>query len=172
MKSFRLNKNIIIAEIIKFPADKIIYKPRGGFLEEIEEIEAFGDPLIRATHISTFEVTREWHLTERGDCIIAVGANKAAKDLNERFKEIARRADSEIIIFIEICGLRETIKAYGSPNLTFTHPTDIVVRKSSYTCGRTVAIRADKAARDLSRDLIRELRRSREPVKITLLARA
>jgi len=141
-------------------------------LEEVEEIEAFGNPLIKATHRSTFEVTREMHLTERGDCIIAIGANKAARDLNKRFKEAARRPDSEIIIFIEACGLREVVKAYGSPNLTFTHPTDIVVRKSGYICDRTVAIRADKAARDLSRELIEKLRLPMKPVKITLFVRA
>lgn len=141
-------------------------------MEEVEEIEAFGNPLIKATHRSTFEITREWHLTPRGDCIIAVGANKAARDLSDRFKEAAGRNNAEIIIVIEAGGLRETVRAYGSPNLTFTHPTDIVVRKSNYTCGKTVAIKADKAARDLSRELIEILRRPMEPIKITLLVRA
>lgn len=140
-------------------------------MEEAEEIEAFGSPLIRATHRSTFEVTRELHLTERGDCIIAVGANRAARDLSEGFKEAARKPNAEIVIIIEAGGVRETVKAYGSPNLTFTHPIDIVVRKSDYTCGRTVAIRANKAARDLSRNLVEKLRRPEEPVRITLLVR-
>ncbi|MEM1586606.1 MAG: DUF371 domain-containing protein [Candidatus Bathyarchaeia archaeon] len=140
-------------------------------MEEVEEIEAFGDPLIKATHRTTFEITREEHLTERGDCIIAVGASKAARDLSERFKEAARRPNAKIVIIIEAGGVRETVRAYGSLNLTFTHLTDIVVRKSNYTCGRTVAIKADKAARDLSRELVENLRRPGEPIKITLLVR-
>lgn len=141
-------------------------------MEEVEEIEAFGNPLIKSTHRSTFEITRDEHLTERGDCIIAVGANKAARDLSERFKEVARRPNAEIIIIIEAGGEKDIVRAQGSPNLTFTHQTDIVVRKSSYICGRTVAIKADKAARDLSGRLIEKLRVPGELVKIVLVARA
>jgi hypothetical protein len=140
-------------------------------LEEIEEIIAFGHKLVRSTHKSTFEVTREEHLTERGDCIIAVKANKAARDLSWSFKEAARKPNAEITVIIEAGDVREVVKASGSPNLTFTHPTDIVVRKSSYICSRTVAIKADKAACDLSRRLIDKLRNPREKVKIMLIAR-
>jgi hypothetical protein len=140
-------------------------------LEEIEEIIAFGHRLVRSTHKSTFEVTREEHLTERGDCIIAVKANKAARDLSWSFKEAARKPNAEITVIIEAGDVREVVKASGSPNLTFTHPTDIVVRKSSYICSRTVAIKADKAACDLSRRLIDKLRNPREKVKIMLIAR-
>lgn len=138
-------------------------------MEVVEEIVAFGHPLIKAAHKSTFEVTKENLLTEKGDCIIAVRANKAARDLNEDFKEAAKKADTTIIIIIEVDGEREIVKAYGSRNLTFTHPTDIVVRKSSYVCGRTVAIRADKAACDLSRSLVDKLRGHERRVKITLI---
>jgi hypothetical protein len=141
-------------------------------LEVVEEIEAFGHPLVKATHRTTFEVTREWHLTERGDCIIAVGANKAARDLSEEFKMAARRPGAEITVIIEANGEMDAAKSFGSPNLTFTHPTDIVVRKSNYICGRTVAIKADKAACDLSRRLIEKIKWAIGPVNIKLIARA
>ncbi|MEM1997658.1 MAG: DUF371 domain-containing protein [Candidatus Bathyarchaeia archaeon] len=139
-------------------------------MKTVDEIVAFGHPLIKATHKSTFEVTKESFLTEKGDCIIAVRANKAARDLNEDFKEAAKKADATITIIIEVDGEREIVKAYGNPNLTLTHPTDIVVRKSSYVCGRTVAIRADKAACDLSRSLTGKLKGHERQVKITLIA--
>jgi len=61
------------------------------------------------------------------------------------------------------------VKARGSPKLTFTHSTDLVVRKSSYVCGRTLAIKADKSANDLSRELIEKLRHSNQQVKVTLV---
>lgn len=141
-------------------------------MEEIEEIEAFGSPLIRSTHKTTFEITRDRHLTPRGDCIIAVGANKAARDLSAGFKDVARTLGAEIIIIIEAGGEKEIVRARGDPKLTFTHRSDIVVRRSSYICGRTVAIRADKAASDLSRRLVEKLRAPNEPVKIVLIARA
>jgi len=142
-----------------------------GVLEVVEEIEAFGHPLVKATHRTTFEVTREWHLTERGNCIIAVGANKAARDLSEEFKEAARRPGAEITIIIEADGEMDAAKSFGSPNLIFAHPTDIVVRKSNYICGRTVAIKADKAACDLSRRLIEKIKWAIGPVNIKLIAR-
>ncbi|MEM2610128.1 MAG: DUF371 domain-containing protein [Candidatus Bathyarchaeia archaeon] len=140
--------------------------------EAVEEIRAFGHSLVRATHKTTFEVTREDHLTERGDCIIAVKADKAARDLSERFRDIARRPNAEIIIIIEANGERDVVRAYGSPRLTLTHSMDIVVRKSSYVCARTVAIGADKAACNLSRKLIEKLRNPRQEVRIILSARA
>lgn len=142
------------------------------YLEEIEKVNALGNPLIKSTHKSTFGITRDEYLTERGDCIIAIRANKAAKDLSERFKEIAKNPRAEITIIIESGGEKETVKAYGDPNLSFTHQSDIVVRKSSYVCGRTVAIRANKAACDLSRRLVEKLKIPNAPVKILLIARA
>jgi len=125
-----------------------------------EVVRARGHPNVRATHPTTLEITREVHLTPRGDCIVAVGADKAARDLGEAFKEAARRPGAEIIITIEVPskGLVEVIRARGHPGLTFQHPTDMVIRKSDYVCGRTVAILADKAARDLSRELVEALR--------------
>jgi hypothetical protein len=53
--------------------------------------------------------------------------------------------------------------------LQFTHQTDLVVRKSDYVCGRTLAIRADKAASDFSRELVEKLKDPNQEVKVTLV---
>ncbi|MBM4400405.1 MAG: DUF371 domain-containing protein, partial [Crenarchaeota archaeon] len=58
-----------------------------------------------------------------------------------------------------------------SPQLTLSHPTDMVIRKSDYVCNRTLAVHADKAAQDLSRELVEKLRNPQQKVKITLIAR-
>jgi len=71
-------------------------------------------------------------------------------------------------IIIEAGELKEVVRARGSPRLLFTHPTDLVVRKSNYVCGRTLAIRADKAANDLSRKLIEKIRDPNQKIRITL----
>ena len=91
---------------------------------------------------------------------MAVGADKGARDLSDAFKSLAREPSSIIIIRMEIpsAGLSERILARGHPALTFEHPTDMVVRKSTYTCGRTIAVMADKAAKDLSREIVEALR--------------
>lgn len=133
-----------------------------------EIVDAYGHENIRATHKTTFEITKESTLTKRGDCVIAVGATKGAKDLGSEFKEAMKREDVQITITIEANEIREVVKARGSPQLLFTHPTDMVVRKSNYICGRTIAIKANKAARHISRKLIEKVQNPSHACKITL----
>lgn len=133
-----------------------------------EIINAFGHENILSTHKTTFEITKETHLSKRGNCIIAVKATKAAVDLPREFKEAARKENAKITIMIEVDKMKEVIKAQGSPRLLFTHPTDLVIRKSDYVCGRTLAVKADKAACDLSRELVEELKNSSQRIRITL----
>ncbi len=139
-------------------------------LRVVEEIRAYGHPNIRATHRSTLEITKEENLTPRGDCIIAIKANKGLYELSNEFKKIARKDGSKIKLIIEVEGLKEEITGYGSPKLTLNHPTDIVCRKSSYTCSRTLMIKANKAAIDLNREIIKKLKNPDTPVKIILIA--
>jgi len=136
--------------------------------EKTEIITAYGHEFIRATHKTTFEITKEKSLTPRGDCLIAVGADKSVADLSREFKELAKKRGAEIMIIIESDGEKEIVKAHGDPSLTFTHPEDIVIRKSTYVCSRTLAVKANKAAKDLSRELIKKLKNPDKKVKITL----
>jgi len=133
-----------------------------------ESITARGHENVLSTNKTTFEITREEKLTKRGDCIIAVGASKAAADLNPKFKQTAQNENALVTITLEAGGEVETISAWGNPKLSLIHPTDLVVRKSDYTCGRTLAVRADKAAKDLSRRLVAKLRNPKQRVKIML----
>jgi hypothetical protein len=71
-------------------------------------------------------------------------------------------------MLIEAGDIVEVVNAFGSVRLILTHPTDMVVRKSNYICNRTLAIRADKAACDLSRRLVEKLKNQKQKVKITL----
>lgn len=129
---------------------------------------ARGHENVLSTHKTTFEVTKEATLTKLGDCIVAVESTKAAADLPLEFKEAARKEGARITVTVEANELKETIRAKGSPKLQFTHQTDLVVRKSDYVCGRTLAIRADKAANDFSRELIEKLKDPNQEVKVTL----
>ena len=129
---------------------------------------AHGHMNIVATHRTTFEITKETALTKQGDCVIAVEAKRAAADLPSEFKQAARRERTRITITIEADELKEVVKAKGSPQLTFTHPTDLVVRKSSYICDRTLAIGADKAASDFSRKLVEKMKDRDQEITVTL----
>ena len=129
---------------------------------------ACGHENVLSTHRTTFEVTKEEALSKKGDCILAVKAEKAAVDLPVEFKEAARREGARITVTIEADEMKETVQARGSPQLQFTHQTDLVVRKSSYVCSRTLAIGADKASSDFSKELVEKLKNPKQTVKVTL----
>jgi len=136
-----------------------------------EIVWAYGHKNILSNHKTTLEITKEETLTRCGDCIIAVKATKGAADLHPKFKEIANKENAQLTITIETNGMKEIIRARGSPRLTFTNPKDILIRKSKYVCDRTVAIGADKAAWDLSRNLVEKLKDPYQKIKITLTAK-
>ncbi len=132
-----------------------------------DEVKAIGHMNVLALHKTTLEWTRETHLTPRGDCIIAVDADKSIGDIDEEVLNALKKPDTKIKLIITCDGLSDTVTAYGHPNLSFTHPTDTVVRKSDFTCSRTFAVNADKGSVDLDRDLIGALKKGL-PVLIEL----
>ena len=133
-------------------------------------IEAWGHKNITATNRSTFEITKERDITKKGDCIIAVNATKGAHELSEEFKKLASSEKAKVRASIIVGDLRETIIGKGACELTFTHPTDLVVRKSCYTCGRTLMICSNKAANSFSRELVQRLKNPYQTIKIILIA--
>jgi hypothetical protein len=133
-----------------------------------EVVFACGHKNILATHKTTFEITKENALSKKGDCIIAVSASKSLKNLSCEFKENLRKENAKLTILIEAGEVSEVLTASGSPHLILTHSTNMVVRKSDYICNRTLAVKADKAADDLSRKLVEKLRDPKQKVKIIL----
>jgi hypothetical protein len=126
---------------------------------EAKELILFrGHPMIASTHPTTIEVTTENRLTERGDCIIGVGASKGCAQLGPKVKEALRRKDSSVTIRILVGNCSFQVKAAGDPRLDLSHPHDVVVRRSDFVSNRTLAIRADAAAKDVPREIVRLLR--------------
>lgn len=133
-----------------------------------ETILARGHEYVSATHKTTLEITKEANLSKRGNCVIAVSADKGLDDFSSEFRECLRKNNVRIAILVESGRVAETVNASGDSKLILDHPTDIVVRKSSHISGRTLAIEADKAACDLSRKLVERLRSPEKRVKITI----
>ena len=133
-----------------------------------EVVSGFGHENILATHKTTVEFTKDAHLSKKGDCIIAVCADKSVADLSPKFRANLRKPYARLMIRIESGGVVDLVQAYGVQQLILSHPTDMVIRKSGYVCSRTLAVRANKAAADLSRALVDKLRNPRQRVKITL----
>jgi len=126
-------------------------------LRMCERITFSGHRNISATHKTTFEITKSKNLTKRGDCIIGVAADKACADLDQRVKDALQKGE---VVHLTICvgDLSFRVRAEGSPQLTLTDEEDIVVRRSSYICPRTLAVRADAAACDIPRSMVNLLR--------------
>ena len=137
-----------------------------------EIIFGYGHENILATHKTTLEFTKDTYLSKKGDCIVTVATDKALTDLSAEFKENLRKPHAKLTLTIEAGGIIEQVNAHGSPQLILSHPTDVVIRKSDYVCSRTLAVHADKAARDLSRDFVEKLKNPKQKVKITLASRS
>lgn len=140
-------------------------------IETREVVFGYGHANIIATHKTTLEFTKETQLSKKGDCIIAVAADKALADLNPEFKANVRKPNAKLTVLIEAGGISAQVQAYGTQQLSLAHFTDAVVRKSNYVCSRTLAVRADKAAIDLPRTLVEKLKNPQQQVKITLTLR-
>jgi len=79
-----------------------------------------------------------------------------------------RNSRTKIIIVLEIDGLRDEITAYGDEKLRLISRNSMVIRKSTYIDDRTLAIRADKAAKDINREIVKKLRDPNKKITITL----
>ncbi len=130
-------------------------------------ITAKGHPRITAKHPTTLMITKDDEVGPKGDCIVGVAANKGAVELSGELKSTLR-SGAAVNITIEAGGEMEEVRAFGHPLLTFVHPKDLVIRKSRFTCDRTLAVGADKAAMDLSRALVAKLHDPSTKVKVTI----
>ena len=112
---------------------------------------------VTKTYSLYIEITKDIELTVNGDCIIGTNSNLACIDLPEKFKKKIQNSDSTISFTIIAGEHSFSIRGKGSEKLTLKHPSDIVLRKSAFTCSRTIAIKCDKASNDIPRTMIKKL---------------
>ncbi len=122
-----------------------------------DEVIFYGHPNIRSLHAKTIEITKDEHLTPRGDCIIGVKANKACADLDESFKHRLKSNLSVIKIEIMVGDESFIISGRGDERLSMLNSNDIVIRKTNFVCPRTMSVLCDKASSDVPRKLVRIL---------------
>ncbi len=125
--------------------------------EMIEVVSFRGHSLIRARHKTTMEVTKEGFLTQRGDCIIGILADKSASDLSREMRKLI--LEGAPIRFTIVVGQEKySFMASGSRNLKMDSCVSMVIRKSNFVDGRTVAVNSSAAACDIPRSIIKKLR--------------
>jgi hypothetical protein len=139
-------------------------------LRVVEVLYAWGHPNVIAKHQTTFEVTKHSDLTKRGDCVLAVRASKGPADLSSKFKNLCKQEEARIMVELSAAGIVESVQGRGSPGLTLAHSSEFVGRKSTYVSDRTLMVRADKAASDIDRELIRALKFHHTRLEIRLIA--
>ena len=121
------------------------------------EIPFHGHENIRSLHPKTIEITTESHLTVNGDCIVGVGASSGCNDLPEKMKMLLQNSKSSVDCTIVVKDFSFKVKGRGSDKLTLTNPHDIVIRKSAFTCPRTMATNCNAASDAIPRQMIKAL---------------
>ncbi len=139
-------------------------------MEAQETVYCRGHPLVLGNHPTTFEVTREDHLTKNGNCIIGIAADKGCSGLSYEFKQVLSHDDAVLFTRLLCGGVSAEVKSRGSVKFTLDHPTDIVWRRSSFVCGRTIGIWSDHVAATLPEALIANLVAGKEMI-VTMTAR-
>ena len=132
------------------------------------EIPFNGHKNILSLHKKTIEITKDDELTVNGDCIIGTNSSLACIDLPEKFKKKIQNQDTTIVFTIVADEHSFSIHGKGSDKLTLKHTTDIVLRRSAFTCSRTIAIKCDKASDDIPRTMVKKLQNPKTSGKLII----
>ena len=131
----------------------------------LDTITAKGHQLIRCTHTTTIELTKDTYLTKKGTCILGIEASKACCDLNPLLKK--KITDGEkITVIIKTGDTIESFYGFGHKDLTLRDKKDMVFRKSDFICDRTILIKCSKSSSELNRNIIKKLTNSKERFSI------
>ncbi|MCK4566201.1 MAG: DUF371 domain-containing protein [Candidatus Thorarchaeota archaeon] len=122
--------------------------------------KAYGHENVIGEHKTTVEITTEDYLTKQGTCIVGVQANQKLSDLAPKIRDLVTLETTKIVLVMEVEGIIEQVTGTGGQNLTYSDSVSMVARTSSYQCGRTLMINADKAALNLSREFVRLLKKN------------
>jgi uncharacterized protein len=123
-----------------------------------DEVTFYGHMNIQSLHPRTIEITKDAKLSLRGDCIVGVRANKSCSDLNYTLKRALKNDGSLAKIEIIVGNSSFEISGRGDKELSLFSRHDIVIRKSSFVCPRTMSISCDKASCDIPREMILSLK--------------
>lgn len=121
----------------------------------------FGHKNILAKHRNTIEFTKDKELTMEGDCIIGVNSDFEL----EKIKELILNKKT-LKIKIKVNDLTEEIICNVNPGFDDSH--EIVLRKSEFNSKRTLGFRLDKAAKDLSREMIEKMKNPHQKMIVEL----
>ena len=145
----------------------------------------YGHENITAKHKTTLEFTKDHELSLEGDCIVGVKADFSLDSLKNFINKTKNQCENKrISITIKTIKkdknnnnkiknddklkkmIEEKITAEINPE--FNSDNEIVIRKTNFLSERTFAIRADKSASELNRNLIDFLKDKTNKVMVVL----
>ncbi|MHA1577659.1 MAG: DUF371 domain-containing protein [Candidatus Thorarchaeota archaeon] len=130
---------------------------------------AQGHENVVGMHKTTVELTTESFLTPQGTCIIGVKSSQNLSNLSDEIKQMVKSKDTRIHLKMKANGEAEEIIGYGSPGLTYENSISMVARTSPFECGRTLMVNSDKAASDLNRSFVEQLKEADAQVECELI---
>lgn len=120
--------------------------------------KAFGHPAVLGTHQTTFEFTKDSHLTPQGDCILGVRATFETKKLQQ--------LQGKVAIELRVENMLERIEGEINPDFSSEH--ELVARKSDFRSQRTFLIHCNRACADFSRSFVRALKDDKAILEVTV----
>ena len=127
------------------------------------KFHAYGHKNILATHKTTLEFTKDKELSLKGDCIVGINSDFEIDGMKQFIKSSKNK---KILIAIETSDkkIKETIEAELNPD--FNNDREIVIRKTDFVSERTFAIKSNKAAFELKRELINYLKDKKNKISV------
>ncbi len=127
---------------------------------------ARGHPAILSTHPTTLEITKDSHVSSRGECIVAVDSECGIVDIPSSLKKGLSSEEGRGRLTLTVRGFQFEVEGRGSSGLTFKNEREIVVRKSAFVSDRTLMVYASKAALDIPRKIVKMLQDPSEVVTV------
>ena len=141
-----------------------------------------GHEHITAKHKTTLEFTKDTEMGLEGDCIVGVKADFSLQQLKKFIKSVSN--NKKITIIIETINNKNNInknkiniiknynkiieKINAEINPNFNSNEEMVIRKTDFVSERTFAIKANKAAFELKRDLVEFLKGKENKIKVII----
>ena len=136
----------------------------------IYKFYAYGHPNVLGTHKTTLEFTKDEELTLEGDCIVGVKADFELRKIKEFIKKSSNKKISITILTTSTKKKYKKIKEkmIAEINPDFNSGKEFVIRRTDFVSERTFAIRSNKAAFDLNRELIRFLKEKKNKIEVII----
>ncbi len=122
---------------------------------------AFGNKNIEGKHTTVFEITQSASVLPKGDCVIGTRAAFDAEAI-----AALMQVSKKIKITLKTKTYSETIICDANAN--FIPGPEIIVRKNGFVSPHTLAINADKAAADFSKQFISALKDPKAELKVII----